>query len=66
VVNAMRSTTSGRHTCMLTASLHSWQIGHINRNANSVTHSLAKTAVKQIIGKVWMEKNLIVSVRLFC
>ena len=34
----------------------SWTIGHVKREANSATHTLAKEAVKGVIDHIWMEE----------
>jgi hypothetical protein len=43
---------------MVLNSFSSWQIHHIGRIANNVTHGLVNTTVKHIINQVWMKEIL--------
>lgn len=64
IMNTMRS--KGRNyrsfrqlledTCMVLASLSSWQIVHIKGDANFVVHDLTNASIKQVIDDVWIEK----------
>jgi hypothetical protein len=36
--------------------IQSWQIGNVSRVVNSAAHNLAKTTVKQVIDRVWIEE----------
>lgn len=51
---------------MTIVTLASCQIVHIYREANFVAHGLAKTAIKQVIYEIWLEKFQAASVILFC
>jgi hypothetical protein len=41
---------------MVLSTQRSWQISHIRRVTNFVAHGLTKTAVKQIMDRVWIEE----------
>lgn len=53
------------NTLIVINSLSNWQVNHISRVTNSVSHGLAKSAVKQVIDQFWIKKILAVSV-MFC